>query len=181
MTCIRCGSDRLYEFEASKDVKVSPDLPSVCRECGQICIAGKPVGLPGQLEQQAISMAEAAVEAGSDVRKELEEAGNDVRVEKYFSNVYQRGYLDGFFRCLAFYKHQAKEGRLKRMRELWDMGSLSGQTTIGGVRFFARRMELKAYTEFSKLLHICVVPEQENAKNPSHKYQTYDKGPSSLS
>lgn len=184
MTCTRCGSDRLYKFEASSDVKVRPGLPSVCQECGQISIAGEPIEMPEKLENQAVSMARMAIEAGRDTRKKLEDfnqSGNDVRVEKYFSNVYQRGYLDGFFRCLAFYKHQAKEGRIKRMRELWNMGSLCGKVTAGGTQFVKRKMEIKAYTEFSKLLHICVVPEKKNAKNPSHKHQTNDKGTPSLS
>jgi len=124
MNCGRCGSDRLFQFEAdprSSKRAVNPgSLPLVCRSCGQITVDGTPLVFPEAFESQAKDLAEAAAAAGADAVAELANDPN-ARVANYFAKVYREAYLDGFLRCLAFYQHNAKEGKLKRLRELWGV------------------------------------------------------------
>jgi hypothetical protein len=176
MTCPRCGSDRLYQFEASPNVRVTAaPLPLVCRKCGRMTLGGKEVNLPEELERQAMEMAEAARAAGKETRAALEDEGKDARIEAYFANVYRKAYLDGFFRCLAFYQHHVKEGRLRRMRELWKDSMMEyqchepeGETIVV--------MPTPSYTEFEQLLHLSVAPEKPNAESPSNKRPPVSKG-----
>jgi hypothetical protein len=174
MSCERCGSERLFQFEASPSVKVAAaPLPLVCRQCGQITIGGQVVPLPEAMEKQAMEMAEAAELAGKDTREELEQ-DKDLRIEKYFENVYRRAYLDGFFRCLAFYQHQAKEGRLVRLRELWEAGDDCWRVESHPGK--GRLMSPEAYTEFEQLLTLSAIPEKPNAKDPANTHSTNQEG-----
>lgn len=165
MTCSRCGSERLYQFEASPSVRVQPPtLPLVCRSCGLITIGGEPVRLPEALETQARDMAEAAATTGKETAEAIADDPN-VRVEKYFENVYRKAYLDGFFRALAFYNHVAKEGRLVRMRELWRAARVDIPRGSSDV---VVHIDADLYTEFEQLLHLGAAPEIINATSPSH-------------
>ena len=64
--CPRCGSERLFQFEATKSSVAPAVLPLVCRECGLITIGGQPVALPAELELQAKELAEDATRMKSD-------------------------------------------------------------------------------------------------------------------
>ena len=171
MTCGRCGSDRLYQFEASPTVRVEASpLPLVCRGCGVITIDGEAIQLPQALECQAMEVAEAAAHAGEQAREQLEEEDpTATRIEKYFENVYRKGYLDGFFRCLAFFRHNSKEGRLRRMRELWDAGSPCCSTSVDSIDRQGKLLAEGAYTEFEQLLHLSAVPGETDASSSAHK------------
>jgi len=121
------------------------------------------------MEAQAVQMAEAAELAGKEARKELEdEDPKAMRIEKYFANVYERGYLDGFFRCLAFYQHHAKEGRIRRMRELWSEAVEVADRRPGKHDLRGVLLPVEAYTEFEKLLTLSVAPEKPNAQDPQN-------------
>jgi hypothetical protein len=178
MSCSRCGSDRLYQFEAAQGVELAAPLPLVCRQCGQISVGGVVVALPEALESQAMSMAESAAEAGSKTRLELEKDDpQEIRIEKYFANVYQKAYLDGFFRCLAFYKHELKEGRATRLRELWSRGEcMSRLSHYPEWNAMGRVFTPEAYTEFEQLLNLSAAPEKPNAQSPANKHQTNEEG-----
>lgn len=174
MSCGRCGSDRLYQFEASKKVEPSAPLPLVCRQCGQITVGGAVVHLPETMEQQAVSLADAALVAGKETRLSLEDTDpKELRIEKYFANVYQQAYLDGFFRCLAFYQHQAKEGRLKRLRALWNDFSKTGLRQGKAVQLEVDRV---SYNEFEQLICYSPVPEKPNAQSVTNEHPTDEKG-----
>lgn len=161
VNCLRCGSDRLFQFEASRarsDVPGRPavppaELPVVCRHCGHIMIGGKSVPLPDPLEIQAKTMAEQAHQVAEETRQQLLK-NPDGRIEGYFQNVYRRAFLDGFWRAIAFTRHNTKIGRVKRLRELWGaFGQIETRRDAGGmvVHLF---VPLKEYTEFKELLHL---------------------------
>jgi hypothetical protein len=106
-------------------------LPVVCRNCGQITVGGLIIPMPVELESAAQSLAEAAVAAGAS---SLEALTGDPgkQISTYFAEHYKRAYLDGFFRAVAFYRHEAKQGRLIRLRELWATTSAKEQpVTVG--------------------------------------------------
>ena len=128
-------------------------LPEACRDCGLITVGGIQVPLPPELEESARSMAEASEHTGKEVAAELMEADPaTVRVEKYFSRVYESAYLDGFVRALAFFQHEAKEGRLFRLRELWKNGfTVEYEKNVGHPEVLLVA-DKASYTEFSKLL-----------------------------
>jgi len=156
-TCTRCGSDRLFQFQANPVASkraVNPGLfPLVCRSCGQITVNGEPLVVPESFEKQAQDLAEAAAEAGKQAVDELA-ADPNARVEKYFAKVYRDAYLDGFVRCLVFYQHNAKEGKLKRLRELWQV---IGRRSSARAVLSAEAAE--AFDEFNQLMMLGPVPD----------------------
>lgn len=176
MSCSRCGSEKLYQFEASsKAPDVAAPLPLVCRQCGLISVGGVTVNLPTAMEQQAVNLADEAMKVGEETRLAIcSEDRQDIRIEKYFANVYQQAYLDGFFRCLAFYQHQAKEGRLVRLRELWNAGDDCWRVESHPGK--GRLMTPEAYTEFEQLLSLSAVLEKPNAESPANEHPTDEEG-----
>jgi hypothetical protein len=161
--CSRCESDRLFQFEANPTTSkraVNPShFPLVCRSCGQISIDGVPLQFPQALEDQAKDLAEAAAKVGKEAVVELATDPN-ARVEKYFAKVYREAYLDGFLRAVAFYQHNVKEGKLKRLRELWsrmikDRGKEEGARPETTVLLIFNDI----YDEFDQLMMLGPVPD----------------------
>jgi hypothetical protein len=170
MTCARCGSDRLYQFQPSGPLKEAK-LPCVCRACGQITVGGEVVHFPDELEQQTVTLAEAASRSAEQAASELEQEPaltERERLEGYMANFYSKAYLDGFFRAGGFFRHEQKEGRLRRLRELWYQARLDSSRGSSGV---VVRMDGDAYTEFVQLLHLSVAgkkhaPSSSNESPP---------------
>lgn len=159
MTCGRCGSNRLFQFEADPTTSkraVNPgSFPLVCRSCGQLTVDGVVLRVPAELELQAKNLAEEALKAGTEAVTLLANDPN-ARVERYFSKVYKEAYLDGFLRCLAFYHHNMKEGRLKRLRELWLKNRFQGADDGKKVCIEIDRL---TYNEFDQLMTLGPVPD----------------------
>lgn len=152
MSCQRCGSDRLFRFEPGKDVRVTPDgLPTVCRGCGQITINGVAVQFPAELESQAKTLANAAEKIGAQALEDLK-GDPDQSVKDYFNKVYKGGYLEGFFRAFLFLRHSYREGRLRRLRELWKTFVDTAETTDFGVMVV--RINGAVYAEFKQLIEL---------------------------
>jgi hypothetical protein len=149
----------MFQFEADPRASkraVNPGaFPLVCRSCGQITVNGTPLVFPEAFENQAKDMAEAAAAAGEAAVVELASDPN-ARVANYFSKVYREAYLDGFLRCLAFYQHNAKEGKLKRLRELWSSADRNPRddAPVAYVNFFK-----EAFEEFDQLMMLGPVPD----------------------
>lgn len=151
----------MHQFEASPAVKGRPDaasLPLVCLTCGRMTVDGKPVSLPPEMEAQAKDMAVAAEEAGDQANRDLVQAAStsEAFIASYFRNVYRTAYLDGFFRALMFFTRREREGRLKRLREIWQAAA-RGECV-------AEREELvgmtrEEYDEFTELLNLGSRPE----------------------
>ena len=160
MTCTRCGGDRLFQFQAdplaSKRAVPEMMLPLVCRGCGQITVDGVALAFPEALEAQAKDMATAAAEAGAKAVEELAAEGPEARVTRYFQKVYREAYLDGFLRCLAFYQHNTKEGKLKRLRELWQLTRPSWAQSATAMRIL---FPGEAFEEFDQLMNLGPVPD----------------------
>ena len=126
-----------------------------------------------------MSMAQAAQAAGDETRVQLEaEDAKSVQIATYFERVYRRAYLDGFFRSLAFYQYNAKEGRMRRIRDLWKSFSAWRAAKNEGVLL---RVEEQAYTEFDQLIKFSATPESQNAKNSSNPHQAIQEGSARLS
>jgi len=171
MRCVRCDSERLFQFEAAAAPRERPgpeELPSVCRSCGLISVGGKELRLPAEIEQAAKTLAEAAQEAASNGRSEMEAMDPTAAIEGYMSKFYQRAYLDGFVRCLAFFRHNAKEGRIRRMRELWGEGKPVGGSTSSDGMLSGMMWPMEAYTEFEQLLHLSVAPGESDVPSTSN-------------
>lgn len=171
MICPKCGSDATFQFEVGQTPSppATEDLPLVCRQCGAIAVAGEVVDLPEVLAKPIRELADGARAWGKKAREELEElakADPDTRIEAYMANFYRAAYMDGFWRALAFFRHNAKDGRLKRLRELWSEGSPwpVPPRLVSGMMWSD-----EAYTEFDQLLNLSVVPGESNAKSHAHK------------
>ena len=182
MICSRCNSERSYQFEATEVARSRPakeDLPLVCRDCGLITINGQSVVLPPELEKAARGLAAAQDEAIKRARSELRDVDAD-RVDQYMSKFYKTAYLEGFFRALAFFRHDAKEGRLVRLRELWEKGTLTSDIKPGRETRRGIMMGEAAYTEFEQLLHLSAAPGDPDAKSHSNKRPTKPNNQSRL-
>jgi hypothetical protein len=166
MICPSCGGE-LYQFQAGLGVKAVPaeELPTACRRCGQIALAGKPFVFPeGFQERVAALVDDLAKQESSEARKSIL-TDPQTRIDAYFNRVYKRGYFDGFMRALAYFQHHAKEGRLVRLRKLWSRFKRS--PSAGGIVVEMTKAE---YTEFDQLLHLGVV-EVPHVEGPSHGHQ----------
>lgn len=186
MNCIRCSSEDLFQFEVgqSPSPPKAADLPLVCRGCNAIMVSGEVIDLPEVLAKPILDLAEGAKGYGAKARQELEElakADPEARVEGYMSNFYRAAYMDGFFRALMFFRHNSREGRLVRLRELWDKSELTGSKASrdeNGYGTFDRvciEMPEAEYTEFAQLLYLSAVPGESNAKSHSHKHPSGSK------
>ena len=172
MICSRCGAERLYQFAATSQTTPAPtEFPLVCRGCGLITIDGQEVNLPLKLELAAKSMIEtqeSAIMAGVlDLEKEPKQD-----IEGYMRGFYKAAYLEGFFRALAFIRHDVKEGRIRRLRALWEKVVIiyvdkNDRTTIN--------LSKKAYNEFVQLLHLNSVPGKKDAKSNPHQRSAKQK------
>lgn len=154
MSCPRCGSDRVAQFEASAEVKAPPakeSLPAVCCDCGLVTVGGAPLELPEGLEKDAKGLAEAGEEAGRKARDGLlKELSPDQRIAEYFSNVYRSGYLDGFSRALTFWrKVRYAERAMFLAQDLWAKGEHRIDDTKGWVGF-----DLAIYNELVEILSL---------------------------
>lgn len=152
-TCSRCGKDRLYRFQPSGPLPEA-QLPVVCRDCGLITVDGKPVGLPPEIEQQAVSLATEASKSADEAAAELEqqpELTEQDRIRQYMGRFYSKAYLDGFFRALAFFRHHAKEGRIRRIRKIWSSARIDIPRGSSDV---VVRLDGDLYTEFEQLLYL---------------------------
>lgn len=160
--CSACGGD-LFQFEPPAAIR-SVDreaFPTACRRCGQICVEGKPLPFPPAFRQKVAGIAEeAALQAQSARQKLLSDPA--VRVEKYFDHVYRAGFVHGFVRALAWFTHNAKEGRLKRLRGLWRDTAKTHEAQDVHIR-----MRHEAFLEFDRLLERDVAPRGEHAQGPS--------------
>jgi len=179
MNCPNCGSPRLYQFESKRPTQAP--LPIVCRSCGRITIGGEPIDLPEVLAGPIRELAESSAGAGVDGRAALEElakADSSVRIEQYMAKFYRAAYLDGFFRALAFFRHHAKEGRLRRLRDLWNQIHNREFLSASVVTVVMSEVE---YTEFEQLLNLNVLPGAADVARPSHKNPSVPRGGTRLS
>jgi hypothetical protein len=122
--CPSCRSEDVFQFESTV-MGVGDSLPMHCRHCNSISIGGIHVPLPEILAKPIKDLAEQQAAAVSRAHADLETIardGNPVedRIDSYMANHYRAAYLDGFFRALVFFRHNAKEGRLYRIRKIWQ-------------------------------------------------------------
>lgn len=157
MKCLRCGSERIYCFEAGPRIRedVEAELPRACRDCGLVTVGGVAVPLPAELEHSARTLAEAAAEHGEETAAEImNQDPTQVRVGKYFGRVYAAGYVDGAVRAWAYRMHEAKQGRLVRLRKLWKEGFCLEYEKKSGHHEVILIADKAAYTEFVRLLQL---------------------------
>lgn len=175
--CPSCGSGNLYQFTATPK-KASPpvsELPQVCRACSSILIEGKVVALPPEIAKSAVTMSELAEAEARSGAEELERTPEE-RISHWLKSFYKEAYLDGFWRSLAYWNHHGKEGRLVRMREIWNSGqSMAKLNALSVGNMMGRLMDPEAYTEFKQLLNLS--PGAKDATSPENKHSPVPKSP----
>ena len=153
--CKACGGE-LFVFQS--DVRgVHGDMPTACRKCGRLEIKGEVVNFPVGMAEKVATLAEEATRHGKDTRCALE--GNpQARIESYFGNVYKAGYFDGWVKATAYFHTHLKEGRIKRLRELWTRTTEGKDKKEkfdcdnGDDSAMIFQMSIKDYREFDLLL-----------------------------
>ena len=166
-TCAACGGE-LFQFTPPPSIKGvrAPLLPTACRRCGQICIEGTPLAFPAEIQQSVAAVADEAARQGQLARSGLVTNPN-VRVEKYFDHVYRTGFVHGFVRALAWFSHQMKEGRMKRLRRLWRDAERHAEA--GHVEL---RLSAAAIAEIDHLMELELVPRGGHGAGHSHGRST---------
>jgi len=93
-----------------------------CDSCESLWVDGEKICLPEEIKGKVVPVIEAANAAAQQASEEI---GNDpeIRVEKYFKNVFMAAFTEGFIRAYAHFKN-LREGRMKRVRELWNRGEV---------------------------------------------------------
>ena len=116
-----------------------------CRKCGLLYLDGKRLELPTAFTDKIPSMLEEAAAAGARAKAAL---GKDpeLRIDLYFRRVYEQAYLDGFFRAFSHLRDVTREGRIKRLRALFEEADWSSK----GVEFESA----EAHREVRQLLGI---------------------------
>jgi len=151
--CPSCEGSRLYQFSATErpGAPSESELPQVCRTCSSVIVDGVVIPLPVEFGELAVSMTSQSEVAAKVGREDLEQSKGN-RIETWLKNYFRSAYMDGFMRSLAYWNHHGKEGRLVRMRELWN-----GATRVANIS----KMEpgktgvmftLDEYNEFRELL-----------------------------
>ena len=166
--CPRCNCGELVQFQSKGK---ADRLPQVCRSCSCIVIDGRALTLPEGFEDAALEMVDASAHAAKKAREGLEK-DPEQRIEDYMARRYREAYMDGFVRALAWWTHHGKEGRLKRLREIWDKCVTRIDPNEYEVGFFIPKA---AYTEFEQLLHMS--PGATNGQSPKNKRTSIPKSP----
>lgn len=171
--CPRCDQGDLVQFQAQRVVPADR-LPQVCRSCSAIVVDGRLLKLPEAFEAQALEMVDASAQAATAARRELE-GDPEQRIEEYMANYYRAAYLDGFVRALAWWTHHGKEGRLKRIRELWNASVDDNCWRVESHPGRGRLMTPEAYTEIEQLLNLS--PGEPHGQSTKNEHPTIPKSP----
>jgi hypothetical protein len=165
-TCRACGGE-LFRFEPPASIRgvERSALPTACQRCGQICVDGTPLAFPPAFQEKVAGIAEESARQARLARQQLL-SDPAVRVEKYFDHVYRTGFVHGFVRALAWFTHQAKEGRLRRLRRIWRAADRSPSTAEVEIR-----MSPEAYSEFERLIELDVFARGDDAQGASNAGQ----------
>ena len=118
--CGDCGGEMIPFY--GDDQRVSR-IPAYCETCRALWIDGKKIDLPKEALKEIKSVSDQAKEASEKASEEIHRDPK-VRVRKYFEGVFNWAFAEGFLRAYMFFKHKTREGRLKRIREIWDKGSV---------------------------------------------------------
>jgi Zn-finger nucleic acid-binding protein len=115
--CPSCGNEGVVVL-ASSDI----GTPTYCNKCESLWVDDSAIHLPEAIKKETRSVMDAssayAEQASGEIYKDPE-----IRVKHYFMNVFKSGFTEGFIRAYAHFKN-LREGRMKRIRELWNKGEM---------------------------------------------------------
>lgn len=114
--CPDCGGALVDMYKAN--IRISTPA-RICLGCHCLWMDGEKTPLPEDWDKKYPNVAERAREAAE---KLLNEAKHDpeFRAKHYFERVFKWAFSEGFTRAYAIFRHKFKEGRFKRIRELWS-------------------------------------------------------------
>lgn len=114
--CPDCGGALVDMYEADNRVSHST---RICLGCHSLWMDGEKTPLPEDWEKKYPNVAERAREAAEKILEEAKQ-DPDFRARAYFERVFKWAFSEGFTRAYAIFRHTLKEGRYKRIRELWS-------------------------------------------------------------
>lgn len=115
-TCPACGSPRIEIYKACKRIR-TPAL--MCTVCHTLWFNGEKIELPEDWDKKYPLVSKKAEEVSDLIVKEALEDPN-FRAKKYFERVFIWAFSEGFTRAYAMFRHSFREGRMKRIRALWE-------------------------------------------------------------
>jgi hypothetical protein len=119
--CPDCGMQAIPLYDEN-DKRIT-NLPSYCDHCEVLWVDGEKTDISEEAKKQFKLVAEQAKQASLEVKEELQKNPEE-RIQKYFERVFHWAFAEGFVRAFAYFKYKAQTGRFKRIKELWEKGSV---------------------------------------------------------
>ena len=115
-TCPDCGSPLIEVYKACRRVRTPAQM---CTVCHTLWFNGEKTELPKDWDKRYPTVAKRAEEVSDRIVLEaLEDPA--FRAKKYFERVFMWAFSEGFTRAYSIFRHNFREGRMKRIRELWE-------------------------------------------------------------
>jgi hypothetical protein len=146
-TCPDCGSPLIEIYKACRRVRTPARM---CTVCHTLWFNGEKTKLPDDWDKKYPSVAKRAEEVSDKIVTEALE-DNSFRARKYFERVFMWAFSEGFTRAYAIFRHSFREGRMKRIRELWQKTTIK-QVDWDGVT--VEGLSTKELEELSRLINL---------------------------
>jgi len=122
--CPDCDSKTVRLYPPDKRLS---NLPSYCDTCEILWIDGERVEPVEEFKNQFKAVDECAKAAAGTIKEELL-ANPEERIQQYFERVFNWAFSEGFVRSYMYVRFKMKEGRMVRIRELWEKGKVDHYT-----------------------------------------------------
>ena len=103
------------------------DLPAYCDQCEVLWIDGQKIDPSEEFKRQIKKVSECEDDAAETMKNELL-ANPEERIKRYFVRVFNWAFSEGFVRSYMYIRFTMKEGRMKRIAELWEKGRVDHYT-----------------------------------------------------
>ena len=129
-TCKDCGEKTTCLYP-DDDPKVD-ERPHYCEHCAVLWSGDKKiVEAEGAIQEELGRVCDIALTASDDLF-----ANPEQKIRDYFQKVFNWAFSVGFVRSYLHVRHYAKDGRLRRIRDLWTKGNVDHyRGTFGGLTF----------------------------------------------
>lgn len=142
--CVDCGGILVDMYKSNVRVSTSAQI---CMGCHCLWMDGEKTLLPQDWKKKYPTVASRAKEASEKILAQAKE-DPDFKAKKYFERVFTWAFSEGFIRAYAIFRHTFKEGRYKRIRELWRKTSME----VYGNKAVIEGLDREEIEELSRLI-----------------------------
>lgn len=146
-TCPECGSPLIEIYKACRRIRTPAQM---CTVCHKLWFNGEKTELPDDWDRRYPNVAKRAEEVSDQI---VLEALDDpsFRARKYFERVFMWAFSEGFTRAYAIFRHNFREGRMKRIREIWKKAKVR---QVDWDEMVVEGLSTKEVEELSRLINL---------------------------